>query len=217
MLIVDNIKKGFKTPSGKLTVLNDISLHVKEGEFIVIQGPSGIGKTTLLLIIGALLAPDDGEIVLNGQNPYLLSENKRAEFRSANIGFVFQQFYLMPYLNVLDNVLVPSLATSYDKAKSKLLARARSLIEEFALTERIGHFPSQLSAGEKQRVALIRALLRCPKLILADEPTGNLDENNANIVISRLKDFARTGGIVILATHDNKLVKFGDRVISLLQ
>ncbi len=214
MLTVENIKKSFDTHSGKLKVLNGVSFKATEGEFLVVCGPSGVGKTTLLLIIGTLLTPDEGKILLDDQDPYQLPSNKRAEFRANNIGFVFQQFHLMPYLNTLENILLPAIAANTD-SKSDLYKRTQTLINEFGLSKRIYHLPEQLSVGEKQRLALIRALLRQPKLILADEPTGNLDEHNASIVISKLKEFTQEGGTVILATHDSKISKLADKQILL--
>ncbi len=216
MLIVDKVKKTFKSSSRTVTVLNGISFRIDNGKFVVIKGPSGAGKTTLLLTIGALLSPDEGEIILADQNPYKLSSDERSAFRAQNIGFVFQQFYLMPYLNVLENILLPVVITN-DKDKSKLYLRARMLIDEFGLSHRVYHLPEQLSVGEKQRMALIRALIRQPKLILADEPTGNLDENNATLVISKLRKFAEQGAIVILATHEKHILEYADMQISLPQ
>ena len=214
MLIVNNIKKSFDSPNGKLTVLNGISFEVSAGELVVISGESGVGKTTLLLTIGALLVPDDGTVIFDSQNPYQLSNNKRAEFRAKNIGFIFQQFHLMPYLNISENVSLPAIASNVDNEK-QLYSRAQTLIDELGLSERKYHLPEQLSVGEKQRVALIRALLCQPKLILADEPTGNLDEDNANIVISKLREFTQQGGIAILATHDGRLAELADKHIAL--
>ncbi len=215
MLTVKNIKKSFGLAQGNLTVLNDISFNANNGDFIAVTGPSGIGKTTLLLIIGTLLKPDEGQILLDNVEPYKLSETERANFRADNIGFVFQQFHLMPYLNVLENILLPVIVKQNNKDTAEIYQRAETLIDELGLTKRIYHLPEQLSVGEKQRVALIRALLRNPDLILADEPTGNLDQDNTNIVISKLKEFAKQEGIVILATHDTDIAKLADKQLSL--
>ena len=148
-------------------------------------GPSGCGKTTLLLVAGGLLRPENGEVSIDGTDPYSLSGEQRARFRAEQIGFVFQQFHLVPYLNVLDNVMAPALVTGETSARE----RAGILVERFGLADRLGHRPGQLSTGERQRVALARALLNEPRVILADEPTGNLDRRTAKTLFGLLVDF----------------------------
>ena len=200
LLQLVDVSKSYSGVAGRITAMDRVSLTLSAGDFASIQGPSGCGKSTLLLTAGTLLQPDSGEVRLMGQSTAQLSSAQRALLRSNSIGFVFQQFHLVPYLSVLDNVLAPSLA-----AKSNgQLARAQSLLERFGLTPRAGHVPAQLSSGERQRCALARALLNQPRLLLADEPTGNLDEENAEIVLTSLKDFARSGGAVLLVTHDSR-------------
>lgn len=199
---MDAVTKTYR-PSGrrKVTGLDSVTLNVEPGQFKVVRGPSGSGKTTLLLAAGGLQAPDSGLVEVCSEDIYRLSPEKRAVFRAGQIGFVFQQFHLIPFLNVLDNVLAPTLAIPDKKAES----RARCLIDFFGLSHRIDHPPSELSVGERQRTALARALLNEPKLVLADEPTGNLDEKNAAVVLKHLRDFAHQGGAVLLATHDTRI------------
>lgn len=157
----------------------------------------------MLLAAGGLLKPDGGEVLLGDQNPYRLSSGQRARFRVANIGFVFQRFHLVPYLSVLDNILAPTLALATD---GDARARAMELAGQFGLTDRLQHVPAALSTGERQRTALARALLNRPKLLLADEPTGNLDTENGRVVLRFLAEFAKNGGAVLLVTHDAEAV-----------
>ena len=159
----------------------------------------------------AVLVPSDGKVIIDNQNPYLMSHDNRAHFRASTIGFVFQQFYLIPYLNVMDNVLAPSLAFPQSVVKD----RAKELINRFNLNDRIGHVPGKLSTGERQRTAMARAYLNNPKLILADEPVGNLDNENATIVLSALEEFARSGGAVLMVTHDDRSAKYAHRTLQL--
>jgi ABC-type lipoprotein export system ATPase subunit len=176
-----------------------------------VQGPSGCGKTTLLLAAGGLQVPDGGRVTVAGQDLFALSSEERAGFRAAKIGFVFQQFHLIPYLSVLDNVLAPSLASPSPDNR----ARARELIARFGLTERADHVPAALSTGERQRAALARALLNKPQLLLADEPTGNLDADNGRLVLGYLADFAKEGGAVLLVTHDLRVAEYAHRIVRL--
>jgi ABC-type lipoprotein export system ATPase subunit len=178
---------------------------------VAVHGPSGCGKTTLLLAAGGLLAPDGGEVRVAGEDPYRLSPEQRAQFRAKHIGFVFQQFHLVPYLDVLDNILVPELAL----VSADCRARAEELAAQFGLGDRLHHMPSQLSTGERQRTALARALLNKPQVVFADEPTGNLDGNNARGVLGALADFARTGGAVLLVTHDPLAAEHAVRTIEM--
>ena len=190
-------------PRGRSAVaaLRDVSLTLEPGGFKVVCGASGSGKSTLLLTAGGLLAPNAGSVHVRGDDIYRFSSEARARFRAHRIGFVFQQFHLIPYLNILENVLAPTLAAACEEAE----ARARRLIDAFGLAHRIDHPPSELSTGERQRVALARAMLNEPALVLADEPTGNLDEDGSEIVLQHLREFARRGGAVLLATHDRSV------------
>jgi putative ABC transport system ATP-binding protein len=211
MLEVKNLSKVFRGPNGLLNAVDDVSLQVKEGEFLAVQGPSGSGKTTLLLSIGGLQTPDKGNVQIEDKNLYRMGPNARAKLRAANIGFVFQQFYLIPYLNVMDNILAPSVALPHLEAGK----HAGELIEKFKLTERSSHKPSQLSTGERQRTAMARALLNNPKLLLADEPTGNLDKENAEIILKFLSEFAKSGKMVLMVTHSEEAAAYADREIHL--
>lgn len=214
LLDIQKVSKTYQGRSGSVTAANDVSISLDEGEFVAVRGPSGCGKSTLLLVAGGLLAPDSGSVVVAGEEPYLMSSDARSNFRAANIGFVFQQFHLVPYLSVLENVLAPAIAmrgTRDDVAFN----RARSLVVQFGLEHRIDHVPGELSSGERQRTALARALLNSPKLLLADEPTGNLDEENAELVLNHLAEFAAGGGAVLLVTHDPKAAAKAGRTVFL--
>ncbi|MHC4983200.1 MAG: ABC transporter ATP-binding protein, partial [Planctomycetota bacterium] len=172
VLNAENLRKSYRHADGVVRALDGVSVSVDAGQFIVVRGPSGSGKTTLLLAAGGLLAPDAGRVALIGQDPYGLSPDARARLRAANVGFVFQQFHLVPYLSAIDNVRAAALGGPDPGAAD----RAEELIDRFSLTDRAGHLPGQLSVGERQRTGLARAMLNNPKLICADEPTGNLDE-----------------------------------------
>ncbi len=198
MLDLRNITKTYPAADGPVHALDNVSIHVEPGSFTAVCGPSGCGKTTLLLTAGALLAPTAGEVVIDGRDVYALSPEQRAAFRASHIGFVFQQFHLISYLSVRDNIMAAALATDDPEAGQ----RADALIEELGLTDRAAHRPGELSTGQRQRTAMARALLNRPKLLLADEPTGNLDRDNAAIVLDHLAAFAAAGGAVLLVTHD---------------
>jgi len=213
VLELQDVGKAFVGPDGDVRALADVSLSIDPGEFAVVMGPSGCGKTTLLLVAGALLSPDSGTVRIAGETPYALPPNERSMFRARQVGFVFQQFHLVPYLSVLDNVMVPSLAVERGDA----LARAEGLIDHFDLSDRINHVPSQLSTGERQRAALARALFNEPKLLLADEPTGNLDEVNGARVIEALREFAKGGGAVLMVTHEPDASTYADSMLRLEQ
>jgi ABC-type lipoprotein export system ATPase subunit len=211
MVVLENVVKIYRTRRGDVKALDDISFQIKEGEFTVLCGPSGSGKTTLLMTIAGMQHPTKGKVTVGQNNLYALSSRARAEFRAENIGFVFQMFHLIPYLNIIENVVLSG-GTAVDKNKR---AQANKLIEQFGLAGRNYHRPAQLSAGEKQRAAIARALLNRPKIILADEPTGNLDPDNAATVLGHLSEFHHNGGTVIFATHGTKAEQFADRIIYL--
>jgi len=199
VLNIDAITKAYRKGSSvPVHALQSATLSLQPGDLEFVCGPSGSGKSTLLLCAGGLLQPDAGTVSVCGINLYSLDSGERAAFRAANIGFVFQQFHLIPYLSVLDNILAPSLAT--DDAGA--LHRAQDLTDKFGLADRRDHPPSELSIGERQRVALARALLCKPRLILADEPTGNLDPENGDRVMEALAAFADAGGAVLVVTHE---------------
>ena len=211
MICLENVVKTYRTRRGDVTALNDINLRIEKGEFVVICGPSGCGKTTLLMTIAAMLHPTGGIVSVEDNRLYAMSVQARAKFRAENIGFVFQMFHLVPYLNILENVLLAGGAVS----KSNNNAKALELIEQFGLAGRHYHKPAELSAGEKQRTAIARALFNRPKIILADEPTGNLDADNETSVLGYLSEFHKAGGIVILATHGKEAGQFANRTINL--
>lgn len=208
ILSIENITKSFNSPDGKITVLKSIHLKVSSGEITVLNGPSGSGKTTLLLCAGGLLAPDFGEVKLENVSIYDLDINSRTRLRAEKIGFVFQQFHLVPYLSVYDNIKLTELSVKVDKRSRTI----DDLLEEFGLTGRKNHLPFALSTGERQRTALARALYNHPSIICADEPTGNLDDKNAEIVLKHLRSFAENGGSVLLVSHDNRSNAYADRV-----
>ena len=213
MLHVKDATKIYRNSNEQVRAVDHVSLSVSSGEFVAVEGPSGSGKSTLLFVAGSLLAPDEGEILTNGQNPYALSSDERAKFRAENVGFVFQQFHLIPYLSVLENILAPSILVNAEDTRD----RAMQLIERFGLTERIGHVFAELSTGERQRTALARAFMNSPKLILADEPTGNLDRENAEVVIRSLAEFAGAGGSVLLVTHDVRAAEHATRTLQMIE
>lgn len=212
MLEIRDLTKAYRGPgAGRVVALERVSLRLEGGDFVAVCGPSGSGKTTLLLAAGGLLIPDDGRVLVDGTDIYALTSGERAALRARAIGFVFQQFHLIPYLNVLDNVMAASLALGDGDSRE----RALDLVRRFGLEDRADHVPSELSTGEKQRTALARALLNRPRLILADEPTGNLDTENGRLVLEHLADFARSGGSVLLASHDPEAAAFAGRTVRL--
>ena len=186
---------------GEVVALSEATLTGHAGDLIAIHGPSGSGKSTLLQLAGALLKPDAGEVLIDQKDPCHQSPNRRSQFRLEHIGFVFQDSNLLPYLNLIDNILAPTLGGASPEKN-----RAQQLLEHFGLSHRATHTPSELSAGERQRVALARALLLKPKLLLADEPTGNLDPHNTNIVLGYLEEYAAAGNAVLIATHEQEAI-----------
>ncbi|HKO59665.1 MAG TPA: ABC transporter ATP-binding protein [Pyrinomonadaceae bacterium] len=203
MLKVESVSKEYPTPRGPLRIVSDVSLTLSPGDAVSIMGPSGSGKSTLLYMMGALEPPTSGTITLDGQNPFALKEQQLAAFRNQQIGFIFQDHCLLPQCSVLENVLTPTLVSSIDGDRSQ---NARTLIEAVGLNERLEHRPAELSGGEKQRVALARALIMQPKLVLCDEPTGNLDHKSANVVASLLLDLHRQQqNILVVVTHNAEL------------
>ncbi len=212
MILLKNVTKCFNGPRGKVLALSEVSLSLLEGELVVVNGPSGCGKSTLLLTAAGMLRPDRGDVQLLGnKRPYALPPDQRSQLRAGLIGFVFQQFHLIPYLTVKENVVTPSLSLSKDDPDT----RAQELIRRFGLQERADHFPSQLSTGERQRTALARALFNQPKIIMADEPTGNLDDENAEIVLKHLSHYVSAGGSVLLVTHHAKAADYATRTLKM--
>jgi lipoprotein-releasing system ATP-binding protein len=203
-LVVTDLRKSFPTADQPLHVLCDVSLRLASGDSLAIVGPSGSGKSTLLQILGTLDHPDSGTVLIDGVQPFGLDENELAKFRNKKIGFVFQDHHLLPQLTVVENVLVPTLATG--RPSDDDLTRAKELVAAVGLGSRMGHLPSELSGGERERVAIARALLMRPSLILADEPTGNLDRRTADTVTQQLLSLqATSGAILITVTHSDSL------------
>ncbi len=206
MLEVSRLSKHYATPRGPLTVLSEVSLTLAPGDAAVVVGPSGSGKSSLLYIIGGLDLPSAGTVSLDGRNIHALPPSDLAEFRNTQVGFVFQDHCLLPQCSVLENVLIPTLVTRSGDHRAELTGRARSLIEQVGLRDRIEHRPAELSGGEKQRVAIARALIQNPRLVLCDEPTGNLDPVSAGAVASLLLDLhRRQENILIVVTHSTRL------------
>ncbi len=214
---IQKINKSYQiTPLLKREVLIDLNLEIHKGDTIAIVGRSGSGKSTLLNLVGSLDVPNSGKIIFNGTNLLDFSENERASYRNASVGFVFQTHHLLPHLSLLENVLLP-LVVVKDKTK-RLAAKARALqlIDYVGLTQHITQMPGQLSGGECQRTAVVRALINQPDLILADEPTGSLDEKNAELITNLLCDINKKYGIaIVMVTHSEKLARKMEFVFSL--
>ena len=213
MIRCDEVTKVFRKNGSEVTSLDRFTAEVTEGEFVAVRGPSGSGKTTLLLTLGGMQRPSAGSVQLARRDLYALSPAERARLRSSEIGFVFQMFHLVPYLDLLANVLL----ACPGKPSAEVRQRASGLMDELGLADRASHRPGELSAGERQRLAVARALLNRPKLILADEPTGNLDPENAAEVIRHLAEFHRGGGTVVLVTHGAAADAHADRTLRLEQ
>ena len=206
MLNVANLSKDYPTPRGPLRVLTDVSFELKPGDAAAITGPSGSGKSSLLYILGALEPPTSGTVTLDGVDPSQLNPSALATFRNQRIGFVFQDHCLLPQCTVLENVLVPTLVAAKAAKPEEDAERARQLIARVGLADRIDHRPAALSGGERQRVAIARALVRKPRLLLCDEPTGNLDHAAAANVAAVLLDLHRTADtMLVIVTHSAEL------------
>ncbi len=211
MVRCEELRKLYYPPQGEVRSLDGVSLAIRRGEFVCLRGPSGCGKTTLLLTLGGMLRPTSGKLRVADRELYALSSAERARFRAEQIGFVFQMFHLVPYLSLLDNVLLAARPGTAREAGK----RGGELLEQLGLAAHAGRTPAELSAGERQRAAVARALLNRPQLILADEPTGNLDPANAREVFQHLKAFQQAGGTVIVVTHGASAEPFADRTIEM--
>ena len=213
MIRIEHLSKVFRTEEVETTALNDVSLHVKQGEFVAIMGASGCGKSTLLNIIGLLDNPTSGNYYFNGQEVGHLKEKQRTQVRKGNIGFVFQSFNLIDELNVYENVELPLIYLKKKASEKKELVT--SILDRMNISHRVKHFPQQLSGGQQQRVAIARAVVAGPKLILADEPTGNLDSKNGAEVMNLLTELNQEGTTIVMVTHSQHDASYAHRVVHL--
>jgi lipoprotein-releasing system ATP-binding protein len=214
-LHIDHLCKDYPTRGGTLSVLRDVSLDVARGEAVAVMGPSGSGKSTLLYIVGTLERPTSGGLTLDGQDPFSLPEPQLADFRNRHVGFVFQDHHLLPQCSVLENVLVPTLVHKGDRRPTE--SWARTLLERVGLSGRLEHRPAELSGGERQRVAIARALVNKPKLLLADEPTGNLDRKTARAVAELLVELHRQEQtVLVVVTHSPELARLFPRRLEMI-
>ncbi len=214
MIQIKDLEKFYSTEDIKTIALNKLSFEVKEGEFIAVMGPSGCGKSTLLNILGLLDDCDGGSFIFNGEEVTNYNERKRANIRKHNIGFVFQSFNLIDQLTVFENVELPLIYTGMKKAERT--KKVHEVLEKMQIMHRRKHFPQQLSGGQQQRVAVARAVVNNPKLILADEPTGNLDSSNGNEVMDLLTELNNQGTTIVMVTHSEHDAKFSHRIIRML-
>jgi putative ABC transport system ATP-binding protein len=211
MISLERVTKEFPTARGAVRALDALTFQVEEGEFVAVRGPSGCGKSTLLSLVGGLAVATQGRVIVAGHDLAALSAGQRAAFRAQQIGFVFQLFHLLPYLTVLDNVLVAATA----RTRAEAADRARELLERFKLSDRLTHRPGQLSVGQRQRVAMARALLNRPQLLLADEPTGNLDPDNAAALLDIMSEYHQAGGTILMVTHELQATDRAQRVVEM--
>ncbi|MGA2604966.1 MAG: ABC transporter ATP-binding protein [Verrucomicrobiia bacterium] len=212
MIRLENISVEYRLKSERVQALRNVTLHLREGSFEAIMGPSGSGKTTLIQLIAGLLTPTAGEVIVSGENLSAMDDGQISAFRNRTIGFVFQFFNLPSYYNAVDNTALPLVFAGVDERSRR--ERARALLAEFGLQERLDHKPDQLSGGEAQRVAIARALITNPKIILADEPTGNLDRETGGHMMELLQRINRERSVtVLMVTHDEKAAAFAQRVI----
>jgi putative ABC transport system ATP-binding protein len=207
----EQVMKEFGTGDGKVTAVGGINLAIEQAEFISIMGESGAGKSTLLSMLGGLLSPSGGKILIEGIDIYGLKRNKLADFRREFMGFIFQSFQLVPYLDVVENVQLPLAVTHHSEAAKKSLAM--SALERVGLKDKAHRLPNQLSGGEQERVAIARAVVNEPPILFADEPTGNLDSRNSGEVMSLLKRLNAEGQTIVMVTHSRKNAEFADRII----
>lgn len=212
MIRLENVNVEYRLKAGRVQALRDVNLEITEGSFDAIMGASGSGKTTLIQLIAGLLTPTSGDVIVSGQNLRDLNDRQISDFRNRTIGFVFQFFNLPGYYTALDNVALPLVFAGVPEGVRR--ARARELLCEFGLEDRLEHKPDQLSGGEAQRVAIARALVNHPKIILCDEPTGNLDRETGTHVLELLQRISQQRGVtVLMVTHDEKAAAFAQRII----
>ncbi len=210
---LESVSKSYQHRGRSVAALDNASLEIAPGDFVAVVGPSGSGKSTLLLVLGGMLSPSAGKVYLNGDSLYDLSPNRRAELRRQKVGFVFQTFNLVPYLTALENVQIPLFLAGLDETAQK--QRATALLERVGLGDRLDHKPPELSVGQQQRVALARVLANDPEIILADEPTGNLDPETGQQILDLLEAMNRDGRTVVMVTHDPRAAARAKRTLRL--
>ena len=213
MITLNNIKKVFKTDEVETWALQNVSLQVNKGEFVAVMGPSGCGKSTLLNILGLLDTPTQGTYLLDGKDVSQMTEDQRTDLRKGRLGFVFQSFNLIDELSVEENVEMPLLYMG--EAKKQRRKKVKEVIERVAMSHRTKHFPAQLSGGQQQRVAIARAVISRPEIILADEPTGNLDSKHGKEVMDLLKQLHEEGTTIVMVTHSQHDANYADRIVNL--
>jgi lipoprotein-releasing system ATP-binding protein len=217
ILTARNIHKRYQQGVSDLHILKGIDLDIQEGDVASIVGPSGAGKSTLLHILGGLDTPTDGSVILNGKNVYTLNDADRARLRNEQIGFVFQFYHLLPELNALENVMLPAMILGRSRGSKELEARGAELLDKVGLKTRMTHRASELSGGEQQRVAIARALINSPKIVLCDEPTGNLDSKSGEAIIEILLNLNKTERqTLVLVTHDEKVASKSHKTIQII-
>lgn len=213
MIRIENLTKIFHSKQSNVIALNKIKLEIPTGEFLLIKGPSGCGKSTLLFTLGGMLKPSSGKVIVDGNDLYALPTKELLQYRSRLMGFVYQSYHLIPYLNIMDNILLVNQVGKPVTSREEITR----LAQQFNLVDRLTHLPAELSVGEKQRAALMRALVCKPKLLIADEPTGNLDPANSVVIMQHFKQFQLQGGTVIMASHNNDADELATREIRMEQ
>lgn len=213
IISINNLVKNYKIGTIVVRALRSVSVDIKRNEYVAIMGPSGSGKSTLMNIIGCLDTPTDGSYILNGTDVSKLEDNQLAEIRNKEIGFVFQTFNLLPRYNAFENVMLPMVYAG--KSKAERIARAEEVVESVGLSDRALHKPNELSGGQKQRVAVARALVNNPSIILADEPTGNLDSKTSVDIMNLFDDIHKKGNTIILVTHEEDIARHAHRILRL--
>lgn len=213
MIVLKDVNKIYKMGTNELKVLTDINLKIEKGEFVGIVGQSGSGKTTLSNIIAGLLSPSRGEVIIDGNNIWKYKDKKMSNFRNKTLGFVFQSFNLIPEMTALENVMLP-LAYSKIKLKERM-SLAKEELDKVGLSDRLNHKPYEMSGGQMQRVSIARAMINKPKIIIADEPTGNLDPDSSEIIINLIKNINKKGVTILMVTHNSEYKKHFTRLITL--
>ena len=214
MIAVNDVTKSYIIGGNQVNALHDVSLEISEGDFMAVTGPSGSGKSTLLYTLGGLLTPNTGRVLVNESDIYSLNQRKRAKFRRDNVGFIFQTFELLPYLTALENVMLPLSIDGVSGWEQE--DRAYDCLEKVGLDERADHKPTELSGGEQQRVAVARGLVNEPKILLADEPTGNLDQKTGDGIMGLLSDLNGEGQTIVFVTHDQSRTVIANKVIGMI-